>query len=185
MTSHRLQGGCAAPAPSGGAGRAGRAGLYLGRVPPACPGAGRGPRAGTAHLGRGELGLGRSAVGPPRACTAWELGLGARSGQRHRVPKANSEPSSPLPNKGALQPAGTPQSCPGTPCPQGLLSVIQKLKGSPEQELRIVLLGLDNAGKTTLLKRLASEEVSTITPTQVGAAGGLGWQQRGQVPPIP
>uniref|UniRef100_A0A8C3QB03 Uncharacterized protein n=1 Tax=Geospiza parvula TaxID=87175 RepID=A0A8C3QB03_GEOPR len=34
----------------------------------------------------------------------------------------------------------------------GLLSVIQKLKGSPEQELRIVLLGLDNAGKTTLLK---------------------------------
>ncbi|XP_052672503.1 ADP-ribosylation factor-like protein 3 isoform X2 [Harpia harpyja] len=55
---------------------------------------------------------------------------------------------------------------PSTPCPQGLLSVIQRLKGSPEQELRIVLLGLDNAGKTTLLKRLASEEVSTITPTQ-------------------
>nr|XP_021386438.1 ADP-ribosylation factor-like protein 3 [Lonchura striata domestica] len=51
---------------------------------------------------------------------------------------------------------------------KGLLSVIQKLKASPEQEqeLRIVLLGLDNAGKTTLLKRLASEEVSTITPTQ-------------------
>ncbi|XP_059716318.1 LOW QUALITY PROTEIN: ADP-ribosylation factor-like protein 3 [Haemorhous mexicanus] len=61
---------------------------------------------------------------------------------------------------------GTPQGSPSTPCPQGLLSVIQKLKGSPEQELRIVLLGLDNAGKTTLLKRLASEEVSTITPTQ-------------------
>uniref|UniRef100_A0A674IUR7 ADP ribosylation factor like GTPase 5C n=1 Tax=Terrapene triunguis TaxID=2587831 RepID=A0A674IUR7_9SAUR len=40
------------------------------------------------------------------------------------------------------------------------------LKGSVEQELRIVLLGLDNAGKTTLLKCLASEEVSTITPTQ-------------------
>lgn len=52
---------------------------------------------------------------------------------------------------------------------QGLLAVIQKLKGSVEQELRIVLLGLDNAGKTTLLKCLASEEVSTITPTQVGA----------------
>ncbi|KAH0629934.1 hypothetical protein JD844_012428 [Phrynosoma platyrhinos] len=49
---------------------------------------------------------------------------------------------------------------------KGLLSVIQKLKGSEEQELRIVLLGLDNAGKTTLLKRLASEEVNTITPTQ-------------------
>ncbi|MBN3297343.1 ARL3 protein, partial [Amia calva] len=49
---------------------------------------------------------------------------------------------------------------------QGLFSVIQKLKGSTEQELRIVLLGLDNAGKTTLLKKLASEDVSTITPTQ-------------------
>uniref|UniRef100_A0A8C4SXK3 ADP ribosylation factor like GTPase 3, like 2 n=1 Tax=Erpetoichthys calabaricus TaxID=27687 RepID=A0A8C4SXK3_ERPCA len=35
-----------------------------------------------------------------------------------------------------------------------------------EQELQIVLLGLDNAGKTTLLRKLASEDVSTITPTQ-------------------
>lgn len=50
---------------------------------------------------------------------------------------------------------------------QGLLSVIEKLKGSTEQEVRIVLLGLDNAGKTTLLKNLASEDVNTITPTQV------------------
>lgn len=50
---------------------------------------------------------------------------------------------------------------------QGLLSVIEKLKGSTEQEVRIVLLGLDNAGKTTLLKTLASEDVNTITPTQV------------------
>uniref|UniRef100_A0A8C0GCR7 Uncharacterized protein n=1 Tax=Chelonoidis abingdonii TaxID=106734 RepID=A0A8C0GCR7_CHEAB len=43
---------------------------------------------------------------------------------------------------------------------------LRDLKGSVEQELRIVLLGLDNARKTTLLKCLASEEVSTITPTQ-------------------
>ncbi|KAI1898455.1 hypothetical protein AGOR_G00072530 [Albula goreensis] len=49
---------------------------------------------------------------------------------------------------------------------KGLFSVIEKLKGSTEQELRIVLLGLDNAGKTTLLKKLASEDVNTITPTQ-------------------
>ncbi|NWX95273.1 ARL3 protein, partial [Nothoprocta ornata] len=48
----------------------------------------------------------------------------------------------------------------------GLLSVLRRLKGSPEQELRIVLLGLDNAGKTTLLRRLAREELGTITPTQ-------------------
>ncbi|KAL6473937.1 hypothetical protein MHYP_G00174980 [Metynnis hypsauchen] len=49
---------------------------------------------------------------------------------------------------------------------KGLLSVIEKLKGSSEQEVRILLLGLDNAGKTTILKSLASEDVSTITPTQ-------------------
>ncbi|KAF7697282.1 hypothetical protein HF521_005700 [Silurus meridionalis] len=49
---------------------------------------------------------------------------------------------------------------------QGLFSVIEKLKGTTEKELRIVLLGLDNAGKTTLLKQLASEDVNTVTPTQ-------------------
>lgn len=53
---------------------------------------------------------------------------------------------------------------------QGLFSVIEKLKGTTELEFRIVLLGLDNAGKTTLLKQLASEDVNTITPTQVRAA---------------
>uniref|UniRef100_A0A667Y962 ADP-ribosylation factor-like protein 3 n=2 Tax=Myripristis murdjan TaxID=586833 RepID=A0A667Y962_9TELE len=46
------------------------------------------------------------------------------------------------------------------------MSVVHKLKGGRGAELRIVLLGLDNAGKTTLLKQLASEDVSTITPTQ-------------------
>ncbi|XP_029924295.1 ADP-ribosylation factor-like protein 3 isoform X5 [Myripristis murdjan] len=49
---------------------------------------------------------------------------------------------------------------------KGLMSVVHKLKGGRGAELRIVLLGLDNAGKTTLLKQLASEDVSTITPTQ-------------------
>ena len=42
----------------------------------------------------------------------------------------------------------------------------RKLKSSPDRELRILLLGLDNAGKTTILKTLASEDISTITPTQ-------------------
>ncbi|XP_046723769.1 ADP ribosylation factor like GTPase 3, like 1 isoform X2 [Silurus meridionalis] len=50
---------------------------------------------------------------------------------------------------------------------KGLFSVIEKLKGTTEKELRIVLLGLDNAGKTTLLKQLASEDVNTVTPTQI------------------
>jgi ADP-ribosylation factor-like protein 3 len=47
------------------------------------------------------------------------------------------------------------------------LALLRKLRSSPEQELRILLLGLDNAGKTTLLKSLASEDVTHITPTQV------------------
>merc|ERR1712013_60388 len=48
----------------------------------------------------------------------------------------------------------------------GLLNILRKLKSSPDRELRILLLGLDNAGKTTILKTLASEDISTITPTQ-------------------
>ncbi|GAB1602300.1 ADP-ribosylation factor-like protein 3 [Argonauta hians] len=48
----------------------------------------------------------------------------------------------------------------------GLLSLLRKLKSQPDKELRLLLLGLDNAGKTTLLKKLASEEISHITPTQ-------------------
>ncbi|KAM4634081.1 ADP-ribosylation factor-like protein 3 [Polymixia lowei] len=49
---------------------------------------------------------------------------------------------------------------------QGLLSILRRLKHSPDQEVRLLLLGLDNAGKTTLLKQLAAEDISHITPTQ-------------------
>ena len=48
----------------------------------------------------------------------------------------------------------------------GLLAMLRKLKSSPDKELRILLLGLDNAGKTTILRSLASEDVTHITPTQ-------------------
>ena len=52
-------------------------------------------------------------------------------------------------------------------CPADFnLVLIRKLKSSPDRELRILLLGLDNAGKTTILKTLASEDINTITPTQ-------------------
>eukprot|EP01111_Echinosteliopsis_oligospora_P010037 TRINITY_DN3047_c0_g1_i2.p1 TRINITY_DN3047_c0_g1~~TRINITY_DN3047_c0_g1_i2.p1 ORF type:complete len:179 (-),score=43.18 TRINITY_DN3047_c0_g1_i2:64-600(-) len=47
----------------------------------------------------------------------------------------------------------------------GLLSLLRKLKKS-EKEVRILLLGLDNAGKTTILRSLAEEDISTVTPTQ-------------------
>ncbi|CAG9760090.1 unnamed protein product [Ceutorhynchus assimilis] len=47
----------------------------------------------------------------------------------------------------------------------GLLSILRKLTSTPERELRLLLLGLDNAGKTTILKILASEDITSITPT--------------------
>lgn len=45
---------------------------------------------------------------------------------------------------------------------QGLLSLLRKLRPSPDKEARILLLGLDNAGKTTILKQLASEDIATV-----------------------
>ncbi|XP_029372349.1 ADP-ribosylation factor-like protein 3 isoform X1 [Echeneis naucrates] len=48
----------------------------------------------------------------------------------------------------------------------GLLSILRRLKQAPEQEVRLLLLGLDNAGKTTLLKQMSAEDINHITPTQ-------------------
>lgn len=49
----------------------------------------------------------------------------------------------------------------------GLLALFKKtFKTEKDREVRILLLGLDNAGKTTTLKQLASESVTHITPTQ-------------------
>merc|ERR1711959_259133 len=47
----------------------------------------------------------------------------------------------------------------------GLLSLLRKLKRS-ETEVRILMLGLDNAGKTSILKRLSDEDINHIMPTQ-------------------
>lgn len=38
-------------------------------------------------------------------------------------------------------------------------------------QARILVLGLDNAGKTTILRVLSDEDITTITPTQVIALG--------------
>ncbi|RKO86328.1 putative ADP-ribosylation factor-like protein 3 variant 1, partial [Blyttiomyces helicus] len=46
-----------------------------------------------------------------------------------------------------------------------LLSLLRKLTKT-EREIRILILGLDNAGKTSVLKRLASEDITEIKPTQ-------------------
>ena len=47
----------------------------------------------------------------------------------------------------------------------GLLSHLRALK-KRGNEARILILGLDNAGKTTILKKLSQEEVTTVMPTQ-------------------
>ncbi|TFK22196.1 GTP-binding protein [Coprinopsis marcescibilis] len=46
----------------------------------------------------------------------------------------------------------------------GLLSIIRKNR-QKEREMRILFLGLDNAGKTTILKKLNNEDISGISPT--------------------
>lgn len=35
-----------------------------------------------------------------------------------------------------------------------------------EREARILVLGLDNAGKTTILKKMSDEDITHIMPTQ-------------------
>eukprot|EP01012_Entosiphon_sulcatum_P031408 TRINITY_DN395_c0_g1_i2.p2 TRINITY_DN395_c0_g1~~TRINITY_DN395_c0_g1_i2.p2 ORF type:complete len:179 (+),score=50.66 TRINITY_DN395_c0_g1_i2:32-568(+) len=47
----------------------------------------------------------------------------------------------------------------------GLLNLLRKLKRS-EKEPRFLILGLDNAGKTTFLRRLSDEDPSNTSPTQ-------------------
>ena len=46
----------------------------------------------------------------------------------------------------------------------GLLTIIRKNK-LKEREMRILFLGLDNAGKTTILKGLKGEDVMSTSPT--------------------
>ena len=46
----------------------------------------------------------------------------------------------------------------------GLLTILKKMK-EKEKEVRLLMLGLDNAGKTTILKKFNGEDISTISPT--------------------
>lgn len=45
-----------------------------------------------------------------------------------------------------------------------LLTILKKHK-KHELEMRILILGLDNSGKTTILKRVNGEPIDTISPT--------------------
>ncbi|KAK7413811.1 ADP-ribosylation factor-like protein 2 [Neonectria magnoliae] len=45
-----------------------------------------------------------------------------------------------------------------------MLSILRKAR-LKDKEMRILMLGLDNAGKTTIVKRVMGEDVSTVSPT--------------------
>ena len=49
-------------------------------------------------------------------------------------------------------------------CEMGLLKIIRKVKRR-EKEMRLLMLGLDNAGKTTILMRFIDEPIEGIPPT--------------------
>jgi ADP-ribosylation factor-like protein 2 len=46
----------------------------------------------------------------------------------------------------------------------GLLSILRKIK-EREREMRVLFLGLDNAGKTTVVRKLQGEDTEQIAPT--------------------
>ncbi|KAJ3674447.1 hypothetical protein LUZ60_005063 [Juncus effusus] len=46
----------------------------------------------------------------------------------------------------------------------GLLSIIRKIKRR-EKEMRILMVGLDNSGKTTIVLKVNGEDTSVISPT--------------------
>uniref|UniRef100_A0A7S2NU65 ADP-ribosylation factor-like protein 2 n=1 Tax=Leptocylindrus danicus TaxID=163516 RepID=A0A7S2NU65_9STRA len=46
----------------------------------------------------------------------------------------------------------------------GLLSILRKVK-EKEKEVRLLILGLDNAGKTTILRKLCAEDITKVEPT--------------------
>lgn len=46
----------------------------------------------------------------------------------------------------------------------GLLTVIRKQKAK-DREIRVLTLGLDNSGKTTVIKQMLGQDINTISPT--------------------
>lgn len=46
----------------------------------------------------------------------------------------------------------------------GLLSIIRKIKRK-EKEMRILMVGLDNSGKTTIVLKINGEDTGVISPT--------------------
>lgn len=58
----------------------------------------------------------------------------------------------------------------------GLATILRKHK-LKESEMRILVLGLDNAGKTTVLEKLQGHDIEQISPTVGFNIFTLEWQQ--------
>ena len=46
----------------------------------------------------------------------------------------------------------------------GFLTIVRKLR-QKEKEVKLLIIGLDNAGKTTIVKKFNGEPTDTISPT--------------------
>ncbi|EKX44280.1 hypothetical protein GUITHDRAFT_87487 [Guillardia theta CCMP2712] len=46
----------------------------------------------------------------------------------------------------------------------GLLTILKKVR-QKEREMRILMVGLDNAGKTTIVKKFNGEDIDVVSPT--------------------
>ncbi|KAJ3110661.1 ADP-ribosylation factor protein 3, partial [Physocladia obscura] len=47
-----------------------------------------------------------------------------------------------------------------------LFSLLRRFRRDKDKQVRFLILGLDNAGKTSILKRLAQEDITNAKPTQ-------------------
>lgn len=56
----------------------------------------------------------------------------------------------------------------------GMLTILRKMR-QKEREMRLLILGLDNAGKTTILKRFNGEDIDKISPTLGEYRFWIGW----------
>lgn len=45
-----------------------------------------------------------------------------------------------------------------------MLSILRKAQ-LKDKEMRVLMLGLDNAGKTTIVKHIMAEDVNSVSPT--------------------
>ena len=48
----------------------------------------------------------------------------------------------------------------------GLLKFLKQMRSKSNEEKKLLVLGLDNAGKTTILKAISEENIKTVKPTE-------------------